>query len=56
MQSGWQLDDLSKDIGETNNLAAAQPLVVAELSRAWESWNTRNIAPLWRGTPNEDPQ
>ena len=55
-QSGWQLYDLSKDIGEKTDLAAAEPQRVAELSAAWEAWNARNMAPLWRGTPNEDPQ
>jgi arylsulfatase A-like enzyme len=54
-QSGWQLYDLSKDIGEKNDLAASHPQLVAELSAAWDAWNTRNIAPLWHGSPTEDP-
>lgn len=54
-QSGWQLYDLSKDIEEKNNLAAAKPDVVAELTAAWDSWNARNVAPLWHGSPTEDP-
>jgi arylsulfatase A-like enzyme len=53
--SGWQLYDLAKDIGEKTNLAALQPQIVAELSAAWDAWNTRNIAPLWHGGPTEDP-
>lgn len=53
--SGWQLYDLSNDIGETNNLAVAQPQLVADLTHAWEVWNTHNIAPLWHGSPSEDP-
>ena len=54
-QSGWQLYDLAKDIGETTNLAAQQPARVAELTREWEAWNAANIAPLWHGSPTEDP-
>jgi arylsulfatase A-like enzyme len=54
-QSGWQLYDLATDIGEQTNLASAHPGLVAELSAAWDQWNTQNIAPLWQGTPNEDP-
>jgi arylsulfatase A-like enzyme len=54
--SGWQLYDLSRDIGEKTDLAAAEPQRVTELRNAWENWNTGNTAPLWRGTPNEDPQ
>jgi arylsulfatase A-like enzyme len=54
-QSGWQLYDLTKDIGEKNNLAKAEPQIVAELSRAWEKWDRRNVAPLWHGGRTEDP-
>jgi len=54
-QSGWQLFDLDADIGETKNLATEHPQLVAELSKAWEDWNAKNTAPLWPGTPNEDP-
>jgi arylsulfatase A-like enzyme len=55
-QSAWQLYDLSKDIGESQDLSAQKPELVAELSAAWDSWNAKNIAPLWRGSRNEDPQ
>ena len=55
-QSGWQLFDLDADISESKNLAAEHPEFVAELSKAWDDWNTKNIAPLWPGTPNEDPK
>ena len=55
-QSGWQLFDLDSDIGETKNLAAEKPELLAELSKAWDDWNAKNIAPLWPGTPNEDPK
>src|SRR5262249_46070766 len=53
--SGWQLNDLTKDIGEKNDLAKAEPQIVAELSAAWQQWNKRNTAPLWTGGPTEDP-
>ncbi len=54
-QSGWQLFDLSGDIGEQKDLSAARPEKVAELSRAWDAWNAKNVAPLWHGAANEDP-
>jgi arylsulfatase A-like enzyme len=53
--SSWQLYNLEKDIGEKNNLAKAEPQIVAELSAAWEKWNKRNIAPRWHGGQTEDP-
>ncbi len=53
--SGWQLFDLSKDIGQQQNVAAKHPEVVAELRQAWERWDARNIAPLWHGGVTEDP-
>jgi arylsulfatase A-like enzyme len=54
-QSGWQLYDLSTDIGESKNLAAEKPELVAELAKAWGDWNAKNMAPQWHGSPNEDP-
>jgi arylsulfatase A-like enzyme len=54
-QSGWRLYDLSKDIAETKDISAEYPEVTAELKNAWELWNTKNINPLWRGSPTEDP-
>ena len=53
--SGWQLYDLARDIGEKNNLTKSQPEIVAELSAAWDTWNKRNIDPLWHGGTTEDP-
>lgn len=43
------LYNLRADPGETHDLAAAEPAKVAELRRAWEQWNERNIEPLWDG-------
>ena len=53
--SGWQLFDLDKDIGQQNNIAAEHPKLVAELSQAWQRWDAQNIAPKWRGSSTEDP-
>jgi arylsulfatase A-like enzyme len=53
--SGWQLYDLETDIGETHDLAAARPEQVTSLSALWNTWNARNVAPLWRGRATEDP-
>jgi arylsulfatase A-like enzyme len=53
--SGWQLYDLSKDIGQQHDLAAERPEVVAELREAWQRWDAQNIAPLWHGGTTEDP-
>ncbi|MDP3070547.1 MAG: sulfatase-like hydrolase/transferase [Opitutaceae bacterium] len=54
-QSGWQLYDVAADPGESLDLAAQNPGLVRELAAAWETWNLANVAPVWRGTPNEDP-
>jgi arylsulfatase A-like enzyme len=53
--TGWQLYDLSHDIGENHDLAAAHSQLVAQLSQSWNEWDAKNIAPLWHGSPNEDP-
>jgi arylsulfatase A-like enzyme len=53
--SGWQLFDLSKDLGQQNDIAAKRPEVVRELIQAWQRWDAQNIAPLWHGGVTEDP-
>jgi arylsulfatase A-like enzyme len=53
--SGWQLYDLAKDIGEHDDLAKSQPERVAQLAQEWDQWNAKNIAPLWHGGATEDP-
>lgn len=53
--SGWQLYDLDRDPAEQHDLAARHPDVVAELRGEWERWDAGNVAPLWHGSPNEDP-
>ena len=54
-QSGWQLFDLATDPGETRDLTTQHPTLVRDLAAAWEKWNVANAAPVWRGTPSEDP-
>jgi arylsulfatase A-like enzyme len=53
--SGWQLFDLAKDIGQQTNVAAQHPDVVKELRQMWERWDAQNVAPLWHGSRVEDP-
>jgi arylsulfatase A-like enzyme len=45
--AGAQLFDLSKDLSERNNLAAAQPAKVKELAADWLAWNSRLMVPRW---------
>ena len=42
-----KLYNLRDDIGETKDLAAAQPDKVKELQSKWNSWDTANVKPLW---------
>ena len=44
----WELYDLSKDISETNNLAAAKPDRLAELIVIWEKLNGEMSEPLFK--------
>jgi arylsulfatase A-like enzyme len=44
-----KLYNLAEDIGETKDLAAAQPEKVKELQAKWDAWNGLNVAPLWGG-------
>ncbi len=53
--SAWQLYDLSQDVSEQKDLAAQHPERVTALSQAWTTWDAQNVAPLWHGSPNEDP-
>jgi arylsulfatase A-like enzyme len=47
IESAPLLFDLSKDISEQNNLAAAEPVRVKELQALWDAWNAKNEAPRW---------
>ena len=44
----FQLFDLSKDIGEANNLAVSNPDVTRKLEAAWNQMNAQMAPPLWR--------
>jgi arylsulfatase A-like enzyme len=47
--SAARLYDLSKDVGETKDLADAMPEKVKELQAKWDQWNHANVKPLWGG-------
>ncbi len=53
-----KLYDLRNDIGETKDLAAEMPEKVKDLQTTWDTWNARNVAPLWGGdsTDNDGPE
>ena len=42
-----KLYNLKDDLGETKDLAAAQPEKVKELQAKWDAWNKDNVKPLW---------
>ncbi len=46
-----QLYDLSKDPGESRDVAAEQPAVAARLAAASAEWNRGLIAPAWMNNP-----
>jgi len=43
-----RLYDLSRDLEEKNNVAAANPAVVQQLQTAWTEWDKKNVAPLYQ--------
>ncbi|MDI9583346.1 MAG: sulfatase-like hydrolase/transferase [Acidobacteriota bacterium] len=45
----WELYNLADDIGETTDLAAAQPDKAKKLLAAFEAWDAENIEPRWKG-------
>ncbi|WP_075090881.1 sulfatase-like hydrolase/transferase [Haloferula sp. BvORR071] len=51
---GAKLYNLKDDIGEKNDLAAANPDKVKELSELWSHWNSELVDPKW--TPNGAPR
>lgn len=54
-KSAPELYQLAVDIGESKNLAAEKPEVLAELQGAIESWDTGNIDPVFEG-PKQGPR
>ncbi len=44
---GLALYNLAQDIGEKNNLAAAQSEKLKELTSLWQAWNAELVEPTW---------
>jgi arylsulfatase A-like enzyme len=51
--AGPQLYDLSKDIGEKNDLFASMPDKAKELQSKWDAWNATLMKPLWAFGPSD---
>ena len=51
---GAELYNLTKDIGETNNLAGNEPEKFKELAAAWNTWNADLAEPAWRPGPRQN--
>lgn len=45
--AGAELYQLKDDVGETKNLAAANPEKVRELAALWTQWDAGNVDPKW---------
>jgi arylsulfatase A-like enzyme len=43
-----RLFDLSRDIGEKEDLTEKHPEKVKELTEAWKAWNAEQMEPLWK--------
>jgi len=41
------LFNLAVDVGEKNDLIAAEPAKAAELQSRWNAWNAEQMEPLW---------
>jgi len=48
-KTGIHLYNLKNDIGESKNLAAAEPEILRSMHDAWKDWDQGNVAPLWGG-------
>lgn len=53
--AGFELYDLGTDLGETRNLAAAEPARLAELRRELEDWRRAVGAEMMTPNPDHDP-
>jgi arylsulfatase A-like enzyme len=51
-----ELYNLQSDIGETQDLAAAQPAVAARLAAALDAWNKELVDPVFQGTAGRTPK
>ena len=45
------LYNLKADVGESKDLAAAEPDRVKELKGLWDKWNAEQKDPLWKPNP-----
>src|SRR5581483_2263595 len=50
-----ELYNLAADIGESKDLAKAEPAKFAELKADWDKWNAELVKPLWEA-PNAQRQ
>ncbi|MEQ1858492.1 MAG: sulfatase-like hydrolase/transferase [Chthoniobacteraceae bacterium] len=50
-----KLYNLTADIHEDKDLAAAMPDKVNELQAKWDEWNKANVAPLWGASKGAEP-
>jgi len=55
-EGGTQLFHLARDIGETQDLATAQPDVLHRLQKAYDEWNQDNIAPVFESPRAKKPK
>jgi len=53
--AGFELYNLAADLGETRNLAAAEPARLAELRRELEEWRRAVGAEMMAPNPGYDP-
>ena len=50
--SKWELYDLDKDASELNDISAAHPDIVKQLSSKWYHWaETHHVVPKWKVVP-----
>ena len=54
--SGAELYNLTRDIGESKNLAAAEPAVVKELEKRRVAWNQQLVEPVFEGLLQINPK
>ncbi|QDU22698.1 sulfatase [Urbifossiella limnaea] len=47
--TGPRLYNLATDVGESTDLMTREPEKAKQLQALWDTWNTRNVAPLWGG-------
>ena len=51
-----KLFNLAEDIGEAKDLSSEQPEKVAELQKVYDEWNSKNVEPKWKPTPEHRRQ